>query len=116
MEVAVQPHTLLLATILLLSLLYMLLGRRGVGKEEGKKRSKVHSPSLPPLKEEEEGNTEARSESADDENDNEDDYEKPALEEDLEHLAFIHEEHKEGEMVERSAEFYRVMNKRRTLR
>ena len=60
-----------------------------------------------------------RKEAADDEDaddDDEEDYEKPALDEQLEHVPFQHEILSEEEMITKSAEFYSAMNKRRTLR
>ena len=60
-----------------------------------------------------------RKEAADDEDaddDDEEDYEKPALDEQLEHVPFQHEILPEEDMITKSAEFYSTMNKRRTLR
>ena len=60
-----------------------------------------------------------RKEAADDEDaddGDEEDYEKPALDEHLEHVLFQHEILPENEMITKSAQFYSTMNKRRTLR
>lgn len=59
-----------------------------------------------------------RKEAADDETEEEDEdtKDKPALEENLEHIPFVHESYTDEEMETRSLEFYRQMNKRRTLR
>ena len=45
-----------------------------------------------------------------------DDDEKPALNSDLPHIPFQHRGYPEPEMVSRSAQFYREMNQRRSLR
>ena len=79
---------------------------------------KIEKPK-PEVKEEKKEKP-VRKESADDENadddDDEEDYEKPALDEQLEHVPFRHEMLSESEMISKSAEFYTTMNKRRTLR
>ena len=48
--------------------------------------------------------------------DDEEDFEKPALDDHLEHIPFQHEILPENEMITRSAKFYSTMDKRRTLR
>ena len=59
-----------------------------------------------------------RKEAADDSDDdaNSDEEDKPALEAELKHVPFAHENYDTKEMVERSQQFYQNMNKRRTLR
>ena len=97
-----QPHTALLLLLFLSSLLFIFSKKEKKVKKEEKKQEPV------------------RKESADDENaDNDEDgedYEKPALDEQLEHVPFQHEMLSESEMISKSAEFYSTMNKRRTLR
>jgi len=97
-----QPHTALLLLLFLSSLLFIFSKKEKKVKKEEKKEEPV------------------RKESADDENadddDDEEDYEKPALDEQLEHVPFQHEMLSESEMISKSAEFYTTMNKRRTLR
>jgi len=97
-----QPHTALLLFLFLCSLLFIF-------RKKEKKVEKAEKKQKP-----------VRKESADDENadddDDEEDYEKPALDEHLEHVPFQHEVLSEGEMISKSAQFYSTMNKRRTLR
>jgi len=59
-----------------------------------------------------------RKEAADDSEDDADsaDENQPALEGDLEHVPYVHEEYDTKDMTERSEQFYQEMNKRRTLR
>ena len=93
-----QPQTALLAVLLIISLLAVF----------GKTRARVKAGKV----------TEkeiVRKEAADDE-DSSDDEDKPALEDDLEHIPFDYAEIPEGEMITRSSHFYQTMNKRRTLR
>ena len=97
-----QPHTALLLFLFLGSLLFIFRKKEKKVENAEKKQKPV------------------RKESADDENDDDDDdeedYEKPALDEHLEHVPFQHEVLSEGEMISKSAQFYSTMNKRRTLR
>ena len=92
-----QAHTVLLLILLFCSLIFIYIGREKKRKVNVKFEKKV-----------------VRKEAADDEDD--EDYEKPALDEHLEHIPFQHEILPESEMIARSAEFYSAMNKRRTLR
>ena len=97
-----QAHTVLLLILLFCSLVFIYIGRQKKRKVNVKDEKKV-----------------VRKEAADDEDvDDEDDedYEKPALDEHLEHIPFQHEILPESEMIARSAEFFSAMNKRRTLR
>ena len=98
-----QLHTLLLLFLFLFSIFFIFTS------QHKKKENKVKKEETKTV----------RKEAADDEDaddDDEEDYEKPALDEQLEHVPFQHKILPENEMITRSAEFYSTMNRRRTLR
>jgi len=104
-----QLHTALLLIIFIASLLFIFTSQH---KKEKKVEKKVE-------KEVEKEEKPVRKEAADDEDaddDDEEDFEKPALDDHLEHIPFQHEILPENEMITRSAKFYSTMDKRRTLR
>ena len=96
-----QLHTAVLLITFIASLLFIFTSQH-------KKEKKVEKEEKP-----------VRKEAADDEDaddDDEEDFEKPALDDHLEHAPFQHEILPENEMITRSAKFYSTMDKRRTLR
>ena len=98
-------HTALLLITFIASLLFIFTSQH---KKEKKVEKKVEKEEKP-----------VRKEAADDEDaddDDEEDFEKPALDDHLEHIPFQHEILPENEMITRSAKFYSTMDKRRTLR
>lgn len=97
-----QPHTALLLFLFLCSLLFIFNATYKKEKKAKKAQKLVRK--------------EAADDDEDGDGDDEEDYEKPALDEQLEHVPFQHEALPESEMVTRSELFYSTMNKRRTLR
>ena len=99
-----QLHTALLLFLFISSILFIFTSQN---KKE-KKMEKEETKQKPVRKE--------AADDEDDDDDGEEDFEKPALDEHLEHVPFQHEILLENEMITKSAEFYSAMKKRRTLR